>query len=281
MFLYKVTVLFRLVHFVSFKFIFNDRVALSYYNDRANVGDSLNVDLFKYYTGKSVVNVPGMRLFIHYLGVGSILNSMTKKSVVWGSGLISESSVDDIRDLGRIYALRGDKTKRKIESRFNIKLNVPLGDPALLMPRVYKKEINSKSIYRFGIVPHYVDIHHPMIEEMISCGGKVIDVSLPVEEFIKQISMCDVILSSSMHGLILADAYKIPNIRLVFSDNITGGDFKFDDYYSTTDNPKESENKVIVDDDFDIYNCLNKVSIKNYIYNLDDLESAFPSYDLK
>ena len=35
-----------------------------------------------------------------------------------------------------------------------------------------------------------------------------------------------------MHGLIVADALGIPNIRMILSDKITGGDYKYDDYYS-------------------------------------------------
>ena len=40
------------------------------------------------------------------------------------------------------------------------------------------------------------------------------------------------ILSSSLHGLVAADSFGIPNIRMVCSDRIYGGDFKYDDYYS-------------------------------------------------
>ena len=35
-----------------------------------------------------------------------------------------------------------------------------------------------------------------------------------------------------MHGLIAADALGIPNARIRVADRITGGDYKFRDYYS-------------------------------------------------
>lgn len=35
-----------------------------------------------------------------------------------------------------------------------------------------------------------------------------------------------------MHGLIVSDSLGIPNIRMVLSDQIVGGDYKFNDYYS-------------------------------------------------
>ena len=37
-------------------------------------------------------------------------------------------------------------------------------------------------------------------------------------------------MSSSLHGLIAADAYGIPNARINLTGRLVGGDFKFEDY---------------------------------------------------
>jgi hypothetical protein len=59
----------------------------------------------------------------------------------------------------------------------------------------------------------------------------MIDVFLPPAEVIREILMCDHVLSSSLHGLIVSDAFHIPNRRIVVSEQVKF-DMKYDDYYS-------------------------------------------------
>ena len=48
----------------------------------------------------------------------------------------------------------------------------------------------------------------------------------------KQLAECRAVISSAMHGLIASDSLGIPNVRMILSDKITGGDYKYNDYYS-------------------------------------------------
>ena len=57
---------------------------------------------------------------------------------------------------------------------------------------------------------------------------------------IEDICCCEAIVSSSLHGLIIADTYGIPNARVKFSDNVTGGDFKYDDYFESVSRAKKT-----------------------------------------
>ena len=52
-------------------------------------------------------------------------------------------------------------------------------------------------------------------------------------DVIDQVNSCERILSSSLHGLIVSDAYQVPNCWIELSGNISGGYFKFHDYASS------------------------------------------------
>ena len=70
-----------------------------------------------------------------------------------------------------------------------------------------------------------------MISQRIK-GAKILNILDKPKKFISDLSKCEVVISSAMHGLIAADSLGIPNARAIISNNITGGDYKYNDYYS-------------------------------------------------
>ena len=107
----------------------------------------------------------------------------------------------------KVLAVRGKLTADVLG------VDAVLGDLGLLASRIWHKE---PARYNIGVVRHYVD------KDDYPFADIVIDATEPAETVIKKISSCKVIMSSSLHGCIVADSYGIPNMRIARDDVITG-----------------------------------------------------------
>ena len=159
------------------------------------------------------------------------------KDIIWGTGCIAPNEVGSTPI--KVYAVRGPLTRKELLKK-NINCPEIYGDPALLFPEIYNPNKNPK--YKYGVIPHYIDFTDPLslktIYHLESQGVKIINITSGIFNFIDELLQCQNVLSSSLHGLIMADAYNIPNIRIKLSDKLIGGDFKFKDYaLSVNKNP--------------------------------------------
>lgn len=185
---------------------------------------------------------------------------------IWGSGFIEQH--DDLthsilKRECKVHALRGKLTKRYMCSILRKPLDdVALGDPGILASELLDFLPKEKK-YDFGIIPHYVD-KSVQISSMINLSNStIIDIQDTPRNVISKMKQCNYILSSSLHGMIVADSLNIPNVRLVISDDIIGGDFKYNDYYSSYEveqNNKVDVRKVSIDKN-NIDSYLSKYSI--------------------
>jgi len=202
-----------------------DKVTLFWYKS-SNWGDALSPVLVRLLSGKEVIYPPGMYCS-HYLAVGSILEICNNNSVVWGSGFIKQPSASVPRPR-RVCAVRGPLT-RKAFIEAGVDCPEVYGDPALLLPLFYNPDVPKR--YRLGIIPHSMDKGHPWVQSQLNVPGVlVLDVESETWEFVRQVKSCEAVLSSSLHGLICADAYGIPNAWIRLSEDVIGGSFKFTDY---------------------------------------------------
>lgn len=202
-----------------------NKVPLLWYNS-PNWGDALNPWLVSMLSGKRVVMTkePYLR---KYLVIGSILGVANKNDEVWGSGFIKEN--ESLSECPRkIHAVRGPLTRKALLDS-GIPCPEVYGDPALLLPKFFNPNI--PEICDVGVIPHYVEKNHSWIVRLRDQPGvNVIDIESGLEEFVRQVKSCRVIVSSSLHGLICSDAYGIPNVWIKLTDDVIGGDFKFRDY---------------------------------------------------
>lgn len=130
----------------------------------------------------------------------------------------------------KTLAVRGPRTRAAF-LRQGYECPPVYGDPALLMPLIYKPTGNLQD--SIGIVPHYVDkdIAKKLFEN--DNTYKLINVFDSIEKVIDDITSCKFVLSSSLHGLIISHAYRIPCAWLKLSDDLWGDDTKFHDHFES------------------------------------------------
>ncbi|MBR6123666.1 polysaccharide pyruvyl transferase family protein [Candidatus Saccharibacteria bacterium] len=211
-------------------FIFSDGKQIQ----KNNLGDDLNVPLLEFLTNKPV-KILGNLIYKkreHLLCIGSIIeNYCNSHSIIWGSGAIEgEKKLKSLPK--KVCAVRGPRTRKYLIDQ-GVACPEIYGDPALLMPCIYMPKQEKK--YDLGLIPHYIDNNLPQLEEIRRKHPEILIVNLSGykswQTVIDQICQCRTIVSSSLHGMILADAYKIPNCQIQLSDMIVGGNYKFIDYF--------------------------------------------------
>lgn len=231
-----------------------------------NWGDALNPILIQKISGKELVSsneIINLKNNPVYSVIGSILGlCSTKNLIVWGSGFISPSSKFK-KSPKIICAVRGPLTRDSIIKQG---INCPeiYGDPALLYPLFYKPNMDKK--YKLGIIPHYVDQNHPLLSIFKNNPEVlIIDITAEINEVVDNICMCELIASSSLHGIIASDAYKIPSTWIEMSDKVIGDGFKFFDYFQSVGRinecPLVMTEKITLQDVYD--------SFKIYKINID------------
>lgn len=202
-----------------------------------NFGDILSPYILSKY-GYNVNFVPWNAINnADVISVGSIARLAKAGISVLGSGIISKT---DILDPSANWVwVRGPRTRTRIIELGGYCPEI-YGDPALLLPRITAP---SPKKFKVGVVPHHVDYLY--FKETYPELNVINLINKDVEEVIKQITECEQIISSSLHGLITANAYNIP-AAWIKHNKLVGDDTKFFDYFesvnvhpvlSTFDNP--------------------------------------------
>lgn len=192
-----------------------------------NYGDSLSPWIVS-----RVFGVPVIHSSVNdadMVAVGSVLPFLPADfaGIVWGSGTMMQYQPPTPN--ADIRLLRGPVS----EAVLQLEKSVPLGDPALLMPRFFDPPGKR---YKLGIMPHHSKISRIAALELAEAlgGSEVlyIDPSLPVEVVTLNIATCEALITESLHGVIVADAYGVANCRAHFAGGFASSDLKFLDYFT-------------------------------------------------
>jgi pyruvyltransferase len=171
------------------------------------------------------------------LALGSIFHLAGPHDVIWGTGINPFRQQTKFRWWDRkiktldIRAVRGPLTRRFIIDHWKRDCPEVYGDPALLLPKlVPTANRQPKPKRKVGVIPHYHDLGAVKAEHSISPFR-------PHDEILTFILESELVVSSSLHGLIVAEAFGVP-ARWLHSEHLpsfpTEGTFKFNDYYLST-----------------------------------------------
>lgn len=201
---------------------------------KENYGDLLSKYLVEKISNKKVVWCKPANFHVQdffspiYVTIGSILTHVNKKCIVWGSGIISKEF--EIKK-AVFLAVRGPQTRKHLIDQ-GYQVPEIYGDPALLLPKYYNPKI--AKAYKIGVIPHYRDFKK--VSEFYKDQESVLLINLMtnnVEEITDLFLKCEKIVSSSLHGIIVAHAYRIPAVWQKFSDDVFGDDIKYQDYFES------------------------------------------------
>lgn len=157
------------------------------------------------------------------LAIGSVIDAARCDVTVWGSGLHHNGArVPNVKL--DVRAVRGPKTRKLLEGA-NVICPQVYGDPAVLLPLFY--EPKKVAQYQYTIIPHFSK------EAGYRAYGSSLLTTLTSDwmSFIDRIASSKLVISGSLHGLIIAEAYGVPAVAL---SDIDTDWFKYDDYYLGT-----------------------------------------------
>lgn len=190
-----------------------------------NVGDLLSLVIVDFMKRKLLIVDSRLRSTKRLFAIGSIIDMAKSTMTIWGSGLRNFKSSPPKYRLD-VRAVRGPRTREKL-LQSGVDCPEVYGDPALLLPLFYDKEVPKSKEYI--IVTHYSkEKFIPAVHQ----GNLVTTLTSDWTGFIDDIRGAQYVLCGSLHALIIAEAYNVPAILI--KSEIDNDLFKYEDYYYST-----------------------------------------------
>lgn len=156
----------------------------------------------------------------------------------WGIGINPRYTRHVPKNL-TMHSVRGPMTVEFIEQKegrdLSISLKQRMGDPGFLLPYLFGLKRSKLNETRVCFVAHKNDLKHKFVQNP-PANIHIITCAQHWEPALKQIQTCGYVASSSLHGIILADALAIPRMWFQFNNTRTKdseGSFKYLDYFGS------------------------------------------------
>jgi len=192
----------------------NSPLRLHWWKAEPNFGDAIN-PLIVGHVARREVEHSGPRK-ADMFAIGSVMQVVKRthkearksgeKLCVWGTGLLNPVFGHDFLDNVEVAVLRGPVTAALLKLEHK-----RFGDPGLLINEALPFEGDRAD--RIGVVPHYTLMDDPALLAFVASDPAylLIDPRGDPVEVCLQIAACAHVFASSLHGLIIADAYGVPN----------------------------------------------------------------------
>ena len=211
----------------------------TYKNTRWNLGDSLGYVVTSYMLEKKSLSLDTwVRKRKHFGCIGSYVFTSFQHLTIWGGGLLCNPRL--FRSLSRwirlfcypfskydFRAVRGPLTREQV-LKYGHKCPEVYGDPAILMPFIYTPQC--EVTHDLLVIPQFYTE-----AEFREKHPDLYMVSMNTNDYkyvIDAIASSKKVITSSLHGIILAEAYGVPAVFFRGLENRI--DFKYLDYYYST-----------------------------------------------
>ena len=187
---------------------------LHWWKSEPNFGDAINPLIVGHVAGRAVEHAPPRKADL--FAIDSMLQVVKrthkeprkngKKICVWGTGLLNPVFGHDFLNNVELALVRGPVTAALLKRELK-----RFGDPGLLINDVLP--FNGVRQDRIGIVPHYSLMEDAALSAFVASDPAylLIDPRADPAQVCLQIATCAHVFASSLHGLIVADAYGVPN----------------------------------------------------------------------
>ena len=153
-----------------------------------------------------------------FVGIGSVLESKLPKDklkIVFGAGYGGYRPPPKLDENWKVFFVRGKKTAEAL----GIDKSYGIGDSAILLRSFFKGQLDKK--YPISFMPHWKSLTFGNWELAAKHAGMhFIDPRQDVELIIEQILSSRLIVSEAMHGVIVADALRVPWVPLEPIDSL-------------------------------------------------------------
>ena len=178
-----------------------------------NFGDDLNAWLFPELLPKGFFDDDEAMLFY---GIGTVLSRdmpRRPRKIIFGSGT-GYKSPPAIDDSYEVFFVRGPLTARAL----NIDPSRAISDPAYLMVNTAYARQEMKPEFEASVIPHHLSVDMLDWESVSRATGiQFVNPSQHCLDVVSKIRRSRLVLTESLHGAILADAFRIKWIPIRFS----------------------------------------------------------------